>query len=85
MLTIKTPPSVGDANIDRVIRQIYNDINEIIASLPSTQTSLPRESAPEGTVRVTKQTTDNFVLSVRTKEGWIDTKTGVMTSQKGNE
>lgn len=85
MLAQKTPPSVGDANLDRVIRQIYNDINEIIAMVATTQTSLPRETAPEGTVRVTKQETDDYILSVRTKEGWIDTKGGVMTSNKSNE
>lgn len=85
MLTQKNPPSVGDANLDRVIRQIYNDINEIIANIPTTQTSLPRDQAPEGSMKVTKETTDSFVLSVKTNEGWIDTKSGTFTFNKLSE
>lgn len=56
MLTQKTPPSVGDAQLNRVIQQIYRDLNEVIAKLPSGTTDLPKATdAADGTVRVTKQ------------------------------
>lgn len=85
MLTPKTPPSVGDAPTDRVIRQIYNDINEIIEQLNKANTPTQIEGGKIGEARIERLGADNeYVIRFRSQDGWLELKnasasTGILT------
>lgn len=71
MLTRKTPPSVGDAATDKVIRQLYNDINEVIDALNQASTTSGIEGGKPGEVRVEKNGS-NYSVRFRSSDGWIE-------------
>lgn len=97
-LVTKTPPQVGDAQLNRVIQQIYRDLNEIIATLSQTTSSLPNATeATDGSIRITQQTgvipvkdasgveskqsKTSYIVSIKTKDGWINSAQDVFTPQ----
>jgi len=82
MLIPKQPPSTGDANLDRTIKRVYDDINEVIGHLNKTADSPPSNTdASEGALRVVKQTDNTYIVSVKSKEGWINSQAGHFTFQ----
>lgn len=82
MLTSKLAPDSGDANLNRILQRIYYDINEIIVALPSSNTSLIDQSQGRtGEVRVAMQGNDDFIISVKSTQGWVNSLSGVFTFQ----
>tara|TARA_B100000902_G_C27267453_1_gene894396 strand:+ start:1279 stop:1530 length:252 start_codon:yes stop_codon:yes gene_type:complete len=64
----------GD-DINRVLNQIYADINEIINSVNQSQSSKERESfsGKSGDIRLAKLSNGTYELQGKTDEGWVAT------------
>lgn len=69
----KTVPK-GD-NLDRILNQIYNDINEIINSVNQGESSKERESysGKSGDLRLAKLSDGTYEIQGKTDEGWVST------------
>jgi hypothetical protein len=69
----KRSPKVDADNMERVIQQIYTDLNEIIDSVNSGNPSDARKesSGKRGDLRLSKRSDGVYEIQGRTSEGWI--------------
>ena len=69
----KRAPKVDSDNMERVIQEVYKDINEIIDSVNSGNPSEARKesSGKRGDLRLSKRSDGNYEIQGRTDEGWI--------------
>ena len=74
-LSKKKAPVVQDANLTRVLNQVYDDINEIINAVNSGQTTA--EDKPSdgkaGDIRLIRLSNGNYEIQGKTTEGWVAT------------
>ena len=71
----KRAPSSGDAKLDRIIRQVYSDINELINSVNSSDTNREKlnTDGKSGDIRVVKNSNGIYAIEAKTEDGWITT------------
>ena len=71
----KRAPLTSDPNMQRIVQQIYDDINEIINSVNSSGTETRSlSSGKEGDVRVIKdKTSGDYKIEAFTEDGWAET------------
>tara|TARA_R100000655_G_scaffold28309_5_gene57505 strand:- start:12735 stop:13001 length:267 start_codon:yes stop_codon:yes gene_type:complete len=69
----KRAPKVDSDNMERVIQEVYKDINEIIDSVNSGNPSEARKesSGKRGDLRLSKRSDGVYQIQGRTDEGWI--------------
>ena len=69
----KRSPKVDTDNMDRVIQQIYTDLNEIIDSVNQGDTSEGKGShtGKSGDIRIIKRSNNVYHLQAKTDEGWV--------------
>jgi hypothetical protein len=70
-LVKKTAPQIDDPVLQRVIRQLYDDINEIIDRLGEETAQDISPAGRVGEIRVVKTATDTYEVQVRHGEGWL--------------
>jgi hypothetical protein len=71
----KRAPRVDDAQLNRVISKIYDDINEIINAVNQGNTSEEKKSyeGKSGDIRLLKDSTGAYEIQGKTDEGWVKT------------
>ena len=70
----KRPPSSPPQEMQRIIQQIYDDLNDVINSINIFQLSGDESQGKPGDIRIIKdqdQTTTNYYLEFKTDDGWI--------------
>lgn len=71
----KRAPSLGDAKLDRIIQQVYADINELINSVNASDTNKEKlnTDGKSGDIRVVKNSNGIYAIEAKTEDGWITT------------
>jgi hypothetical protein len=69
----KRTPTVSDRDTQRALQQVYENINELIDSVNKGNTSKKRVSniGKSGDIRIGKTASGEYILELRTDEGWI--------------
>ena len=69
----KRAPHVSAENLERVLAQVYDDINEVIDSVNqgSTVEEKKTHQGKSGDVRVVKDPDKKYYLEVKSDEGWV--------------
>ena len=69
----KRTPTVTDVNTQRALQQVYEDINELINAINKGDTSDKRISntGKSGDMRIRKTADKEYILELRTDEGWV--------------
>lgn len=72
MLSKKRPPISPDSDMNRIIQQIYTDLNEIINAVNQGDSKLEKlnTEGKSGDIRVSQEGTDTF-LEIKTDDGWM--------------
>ena len=70
----KKAPMVEDANLNRILRRVYDDINEIISAVNQSDTSVKKATSigKPGDMRIVKRNINEYAFEARTEEGWIE-------------
>tara|TARA_R100000781_G_scaffold104315_1_gene68052 strand:- start:231 stop:479 length:249 start_codon:yes stop_codon:yes gene_type:complete len=71
-LKVKRPPVVSVEGMDRIVQQIYDDINDIIRAINSHLTSL--DTGKVGDFKVITTDVNTYELRVKTNDGWLKTE-----------
>mgnify|MGYP003114947443 CR=1 FL=1 len=71
----KRAPAVEDPQLNRVITQLYDDMNEIINAVNQGSTSEEKSGyeGKSGDIRLSKQPDNSYEIEGRTDEGWAST------------
>jgi len=74
-LSKKKAPVSNDAQLDRVFRQVYDDINEIINAVNSSQTTSEEKpfAGKEGDIKLVRLSDGTYEIQGRAHEGWVST------------
>ena len=70
----KRAPSSPTQEMQRIIQQIYDDINDVINSVNIFQLSGEDSKGKPGDIRIIKnqdQTSTNYYLEFKTDDGWV--------------
>jgi|TARA_Y100000034_G_C6757705_1_gene337250 hypothetical protein len=70
----KRAPSSPTQEMQRIIQQIYDDINDVINSINVFQLSGEGTQGKPGDIRIIKnqdQTSTNYYLEFKTDDGWV--------------
>ena len=70
----KRAPHVSADNLERVLAQVYDDINEVIDSVNQGDSVEEKKTyeGKSGDMRVTKDSNDSkFYLEMKSDEGWV--------------
>tara|TARA_R110000787_G_scaffold8834_5_gene30315 strand:- start:626 stop:1135 length:510 start_codon:yes stop_codon:yes gene_type:complete len=69
----KRSPKVDTDNMERVIQQIYTDLNEVIDSINQGETSIAKDEfkGKSGDLRLDKRADGNYQIRGRTDDGWV--------------
>ena len=82
----KRAPHVSADNLERILAQVYDDINEVIDSV-NQETSVEERKGYEGKsgdVRVARDPTDKkYYLEMRADEGWMRSTSNTSVSTSG--
>tara|TARA_R100001530_G_C4234273_1_gene133521 strand:+ start:225 stop:491 length:267 start_codon:yes stop_codon:yes gene_type:complete len=72
MLSKKRPPVAPNAELSRIVQQIYTDLNEIIDAVNEGHTRGEKlnTEGKSGDIRVAQEGTDTF-LEIKTDDGWV--------------
>ena len=82
MITKRVPPVIADPAMSRVIRDMYEVINELIDAVGKYDTSKPSgESGRVGDISVVKNEDNTYSISVKSGEGWVVSTAGTFTFQ----
>lgn len=76
MISKKRSLKVTDANMQRVIDKIYDDLNELISAVNNSNTVIDKDEfvGKEGDIRVVKSNDGtSYEIQGRTSEGWAKT------------
>lgn len=84
MIAKRVPPTITyDLIMTRIIRDIYEVLNELIDVVGKYETSPPDQSAGRtGEVRVVKMGDNTFRVSIRSGEGWVTSTSGTFEFQE---
>ena len=70
----KRAPHVSADNLERILAQVYDDLNEVIDSVNQGESVEEKKTyeAKTGDMRVTKDSTDSkYYLEMKADDGWI--------------
>lgn len=69
----KRAPLVSVDNLERVLAQVYDDINEVIDSVNQGSTVEEKKTyqGKPGDVRVIKDADKKYYLEIKSDEGWV--------------
>jgi len=87
----KRPPLIPEPSIQRAFQHLYDDLNELIDAVNKGNTSHKRTSniGKSGDIRVRKDSDANYLLELKTDEGWVvstnTTTTGFKFQDKSEE
>ena len=73
-LSKKRAPHVSTDNLERVLAQVYDDINEVIDSVNQGNSVEEKKTyeGKSGDMRVTKDSDDSkYYLEMKSDEGWV--------------
>tara|TARA_R110002051_G_scaffold26192_1_gene63154 strand:- start:896 stop:1147 length:252 start_codon:yes stop_codon:yes gene_type:complete len=72
-LSKKKSPTVKDANLTRVLNQVYDDINEIINAVNSGQVTVEDKpsTGKTGDIRLIRLGDGSYELQGKATEGWV--------------
>ena len=72
-LSKKRAPRVSDPQLNRIITQLYDDMNEVINAVNQGDTSTERESfeGKSGDLRLAKDSTGSYEIQGKSNEGWV--------------
>ena len=65
--------TVQDAGVDRVIRKIYDDINELISAVNTLAIENRGEIGKKGDIRLAKREDGAYYIEARGDDGWYTT------------
>ena len=72
-LSRKRAPKVKDADTERAIRQIYDDMNELIDAVNKAGDSASSKTTGKtGDTRVSKKADNSMTFQIRTEHGWSE-------------
>lgn len=85
MISKKNAPKVSDPHLDRIIRQIYSDINAVIDAInQSARSGSPQErEGKSGDVRVVEGD-DGVHVEVKSNTGWFTSAPLTKTDKRGS-
>tara|TARA_R100001443_G_scaffold35061_1_gene48822 strand:+ start:291 stop:542 length:252 start_codon:yes stop_codon:yes gene_type:complete len=71
----KKAPSTTDPTITRALKQIYDDINEIIDAVNNSQTTIEDKpyTGKEGDIRLIRLGDGSYEIQGRASDGWVAT------------
>jgi|8_EtaG_2_1085327.scaffolds.fasta_scaffold465153_1 hypothetical protein len=71
----KKPPAVQDPSVSRALKQIYDDINEIIDAVNSSQVTAEDKAftGKTGDIRLIRLGDGSYEIQGRAQEGWVAT------------
>lgn len=70
-LSTKRMPNVEDPAINRIVKQIYDDINSVIQSVNNMSTDADSSvSGKPGDIKIVKNSSGSHEIEARTEEGW---------------
>lgn len=83
-LSQKRAPNTEDANLNRIISKIYDDLNELINAVNEGQTSTGGDeySGKVGDIKIFRKSDGAYVLRGKTKEGWASTEMTLSTKEE---
>lgn len=69
----KRAPRIDDAQLNRVISKIYDDINELINAVNKgdVSTNIDNYLGKEGDLRLVKESDGTYEIQGKIKEGWV--------------
>ena len=70
----KRAPHISTDNLERVLAQVYDDINEVIDSVNQESSTEEKKGfeGKSGDMRVTKDSDDSkYYLEMKSDEGWV--------------
>jgi hypothetical protein len=72
-LSKKKAPTLKDANLTRVINQVYDDINEIINAVNSSEVTAENKpsSGKTGDIRLIQTSDGGYEIQGKATEGWV--------------
>ena len=78
---IKRAPLIGDPKIDRVIKQIYSDMNKLVEAVNEGDSISKKEDniGSPGDIRVVRNSDGLYAIEAKTDDGWITTTPSTMT------
>ena len=82
----KRAPHVSADNLERVLAQVYDDLNEVIDSVNQGDSVEEKKTyeGKTGDVRIVKDSTDSLTyLEVKAEEGWMRSTSNTRVSTAG--
>ena len=75
IISKKKPPALTDATVSRALKQVYDDINELIDAVNSSQTTVEDKAftGKEGDIRLIKKADGSYEIQGRASDGWVAT------------
>ena len=71
-ISTKRAPATLDSSLQRVMAQVYDDINDIILSVNTAVSgATQKEVGKEGDLRLVKMGDESYRFEYRTSDGWI--------------
>ncbi len=67
----KRAPQVSVEGMERIIQQIYDDINDIIRSVNSQLANLESSEGKVGDIKVLSNDVNSYELRAKTRDGWV--------------
>ena len=72
-LKTKRAPQVPVEGMERIVQQIYDDINDIIKSINSQLSNLESSQGKVGDIKVLSNDVNSYELRAKTRDGWVKT------------
>ena len=82
----KRAPHISTDNLERVLSQVYDDLNEVIDSVNQGDSVEEKKTyeGKTGDVRIVKDSSDNLTyLEVKAEEGWMRSTSNTSVSTSG--
>ena len=72
-IVTKRPPQVSVEGMERVIQQVYDDINDIVRAVNSHLANLGDVEGKTGDIKILNNDVNSYELRAKTKDGWVKT------------
>ena len=66
----KRAPQVTVEGMERIVQQIYDDMNEIIRALNSQLSNIEEGQGKSGDIKILNKDVNSYELRAKTKDGW---------------
>ena len=75
---------VGDSSIDRALREVYDRLDDLQPDVEANESPLISRESPVGTTMLAKNKQGEYVLSVKSPNGWlVDVNSKLVSKMKG--